>query len=372
MNDFNISTFFFLIMLLEKLLRNIFWLGCFICTIYISVALIFKYVGNESSSVLRVIKFNRSDDRNYPALTLCFLSDEEKRGLYKDDYIGQTDGMNTTYYRNALLGIGIQNTSTKLSKIDFNKATLNISEIVIDIRLKNTNGYKIYNFSRTFNTDLRLAKVPLEISYQDPERICCTYHPSFTPDQNAEEVDLLLSTEKLGEISEGSIHFFAHYKHQFIRNMRYINKVADFPDIAKAKRPNRIIFDWDHISIIRMREDANEPCSDKNPNDDYEWLANAKNIIGCIPPYWEVLMLNHTTSPICTTSEELKNAARYLPYQNEMKHKVFDNYTPPCTRMRVLTNTNFDRYKDPKKFKIKLRYRYAQNMKGILKFICFE
>ena len=366
-------------MRLEKLLRNIFWLGCFICTICISVSLIFKYVGNESSSVLRVIKFNRSDDRNYPALTLCFLSDEEKRGLYKDDYIGQIDGMNTTYYRNALLGIEINNASTKLSEIDFNKATINISDIVADIRLKDINGFKTYDFSQTFNSALRLANVPLEISYQDPERICCTYHPSYTPDKNAEEVDLFLNTEKLGDISEGHIHFFAHYKHQFIRNMRYINKVTDFPDIAKAKRPNLIIFDWDHISIIQMREDANDPCSNNIQNDDYEWLANTMNIIGCIPPYWEVLIRNHTTfNPykrtlsICSTSEELRNAARYLPYQNEMKHRAFDDYTPPCTRMRVITNTNFDRYKDRKRFKIKLRYRYAQNMKGHLNLTYFE
>ena len=265
--------------------------------------------------------------------------------------------MNATYYRNILLGIAENNHSEMLSKMNFNKAMLNLSKIVIDIRLRDTNGQKTYNLSKILNNDLRLANVPVELSYQDPERICCTFHPSFTPDKNVEDLDLFLNMEKLVQISEGSIEFFAHYKHQFIRNMRYINKVADFPELAQAKRPNQIVFDWDHISIIQMREDANEPCSNDIQNDDYEWLTNAVNIIGCIPQYWKILIRNHTRLLYCTIKEELSIAARYLPYQNELKHAVFERYIPPCRRMRVMTNTNLGFYKDHKKFKIKLRYR---------------
>ena len=73
----------------EKLFKLVFWFGCFICTFCVSAILIFNYAKNESSSVLRIIKFNRSDDRNYPALTMCFYSAKEKTGLYLEDFIGR-------------------------------------------------------------------------------------------------------------------------------------------------------------------------------------------------------------------------------------------------------------------------------------------
>ena len=54
--------------------------------------------------------------------------------------------------------------------------------------------------------------------------------------------------------------------------------------------------------------------------------------------------------------------SRHLAFKNEDgRNAIFSMYQTPCQRMRVLANTNTDKYKKEGLLKIKFRYRYYIN-----------
>ena len=85
-------------------------------------------------------------------------------------------------------------------------------------------------------------------------------------------------------------------------------------------------------------------------------------VIGCIPPYWRIFMRDHNQLSNCTSTQQLRSAARYLPYKNQLNDEIFSQYHPPCYRMRVTANTNKDAYTDSALLKIKFRYRWDEKL----------
>ena len=73
-------------------------------------------------------------------------------------------------------------------------------------------------------------------------------------------------------------------------------------------------------------------------------------------------MRDHNQLSNCTSAQQLRSAAKYLPYKSPLNDEIFSQYHPPCYRMRVTVNTNKDAYTDPTLLKIKFRYRWDENL----------
>ena len=146
--------------------------------------------------------------------------------------------------------------------------------------------------------------------------------------------------------------------------MKYMHKIRDFRGISQASNNNDLIFDLNDISIITMREDANEPCNAELENDDMKWISRVTNLVGCVPPYWKLIYNSskHRNINECNSTKQFKVLASNFPRNNVLAAKeIFRQYRPPCQRMRVLANTNFDRNDDPEEMRIKFRFRLSQN-----------
>ena len=336
----------------------LFKIGCLVLTIYISVGIIETYRKNEDASVVMINKFDGIDSSTYPALTFCFYANV-KESLYKGDYIYRKSQLNSSHYYKALLGMDAADELNSFNNISFEKSTLDVFDYLQKFKVEDTNDNTALNWKYSINSshDKNIHDTRMIRNYQDPKRVCHTYHPSYTQNVKVDNVNLFFHLERLQTINQGILYFFVHYKNQFIRSMRYMHKQNYFQGITKNDANNFILFDLTHINIIKLREDAEEPCSNEIENDDKEWLHRAMKVIDCIPPYWRIFMRDQNQLSNCTSAQQLRSAARYLPYKNQLNDEIFSQYHPPCYRMRVTVNTNKDAYTDPTLLKIKFRYR---------------
>ena len=357
--DFNHYPNRFFKMKADTIFVILFKIGCFICTVYISFGIIKKYLVNEDTSVVSIKKFDRRDTRSYPALTICFHADAIE-SLYDRNYIFEKSKLHAEQYYGTLMGAENNLSLAKFGNVSFENAAINLTNYLERYKIEDTYDDTVLKWKHNNSTNYveDLDKMKLVKNYQDPTRICYTFHPSYMKyAKKIDNVDFYFDLEKLQGINEGVMYFFTHNKDQFIRSMRYMHKQGYFSGITKNDANNYILFDLTHISIVKMRENANDPCNRKYSNDDEEWMYRTMKVIGCVPPYWQMFIKEQTKLKACTRPQELRTAASYLPYKNERALDIFTQYPPPCHRMRVLANTNKDGYKDPNLLKVKFRYR---------------
>ena len=104
--------------------------------------------------------------------------------------------------------------------------------------------------------------------------------------------------------------------------------------------------------------DGNKPRNEDIEKYDDEWMKHVVSLIGCFPPYWKNIYPGIKNFNECTTTEQLKNVSRYLPYDNEGATKmVLKMHQQPCEQMRVVVSSNKDVYYKNDTLKIKLRFR---------------
>ena len=345
-----------------NVLANIYTSVCFMFTVYIIIWLLLKYFANEDASTLNSKSFQDAPANVFPAITICLQSAKNNRGLYIKDVLSK-HGFNQSDYWDMLVGIKSTDAGNGIP-IAFENVTIKIENYLNKFRIQDTNDNQIITWKYTDFINAggnSYPTVPMQVNYQDPNIICYSYHGKIDSDSTVQSIDFYFNLPKLKMIQKGLMAIYIHYNSQLIRNMRYLYKIRDFEGIEKNASNNQITFDLNSISLIRMRADANYPCDPMLENDDKNWMQRVCNLIGCIPPYWKVFHPDENPTVECFTSSQLKQAATYLPLNNEIAVKnVLQTYDPPCYRMRVFANTNSDRYNKEHMLKLKFRFRYPK------------
>lgn len=351
-------------MYVADVVRAAYKLGCFMCTIYMIILLLNKYFANEDSSIITIKSFKQSHGNTFPAVTICLRSPSSTASLYNNEYILSNLGVTGLQFKDAMMGIDSRFNSTVLTKLNFELATIKLPSYLKRFQIQDTNNNKVitwkndgnYNLSSTINT------TPMRLYYQDPTIICYSYQTKIDPNTTVDSLDLYFYIAKLQTISRGKLLIYVHYNRQLIRNMRFLHYIRDFNGIGHDESNNLLTLDLNYISVMRNREDANDPCNETLQDDDKEWMQRVVRKFGCVPPYWKIFRVGGApnNSIECNTNEQLKSISRYLPRDNEFITKtIFRRYHPPCYRMRVLANSNVDRYKKPELLKIKFRFRLS-------------
>ena len=162
------------------------------------------------------------------------------------------------------------------------------------------------------------------------------------------------------------MYIYVHYKDQLFRNMRYLHKIRNMQGIKKSDANNAIVFDLAHVSIMRLREDASQPCNMQLLNDDQMWMTKVVDLVQCVPPYWRNTFLGYGNDKlvICNSTRDLAKAAEYFPLKNTRfkAESAFDLYVPPCNQMSVMANTNNDQFDDPSLLKLLFRFRFVEQI----------
>ena len=348
-----------------RLLVNIYTFGCFFSTSCVTIDLLRRYFENEDTPALKIKTFRESPKEEFPAITLCIQpNDNYNQGTIYDEKVLSKHRLNYSSYRDMLmgktsvLGNGMQ--------INFEEATIKIENYINKFRIQDNNDQQLVTWKyKDFVKSGAMANqsVPMNINYQDPTIICFSHHANIDSDAALNSIDFYFDLPRLRTIEKGQMSIYLHYKNSFIRNMQYYYKIRDFQGIEQKASNNYITFNVNYVSVIRTREDANQPCDPTLKNDDEKRMQTIWELIGCVPPYWMLFYPGGKNLIKCSKASDLQQAIKYFPLNNEIGIKsVNQRYAPPCHQMRVLANSNMDRYYKEHIFKMKFRFRYLKHI----------
>ena len=356
-----------------KVISSFLKVGCGFGTLYIAIHLVHKYFANEDSSYVNTKRFSQGTE--FPAISLCFRSRHEDGGLYNHNYTKAKLGIGSKDYMNVLLGRPLVTNLTRIANAEFSEAIIKLQTYLKKFKVRDTNENQFqWKFNESVNnvqdvvpelfrrrrSDLE-ESIPkprsLRLKYRDPALICYEYMTDLIPRVTIDSVDFYFNISRMQDIKNGELYIYANQPNQLIRNLRYVYQIRSFSGISKATSTNMIVLDLNSISVIKAREDANEPCDANLEDDDAEWMRHVVETVGCVPSYWKAFYQGPEHGQ-CTTIEQLKNMSFYLPSKNEFgRMAILGKYLQPCTRMRVQSSSNSDQYYKEDMFKLKIRFR---------------
>ena len=348
---------------IRETINVLYKIGCYIGTICITFLLFQQYFSNKDASIVQVKTLEEMNRNSFPAITLCFFqrAKTDDLNLFDNQYILSTTGLTGKQYRDTMMGTMKMNHSDILNKINFKMATIKLKNYLSKFRIHDGNHNDIIDWDTTedFYDGRNISEsLPIHRYYQDPLLICYSYHPDIAPNISLKSISLYFSLFKLQRLNGVKIYIYVHYNNQLLRNMRHLYSMKKFDGINSKSSNNELVFRFNSISIMRSRKDANKPCNEDLQNDDAEWMRHVVTLIGCFPPYWRNMYSWVNNFNECNTTEQLKNASRYLPYHNEgMVKSVLKMYHPPCDQMRVLSSSSTSQATNENLLKISFRIR---------------
>ena len=129
-------------------------------------------------------------------------------------------------------------------------------------------------------------------------------------------------------------------------------------ELRSENNNNYIEINFSGLTVMRLREDAVNPCDPTLLDDDAEWKKHATKTVGCIPPY-QNNNSNHESEKICSSKIELDSIKAYWPKEDSVPAKhIFENYTKPCNSFeQLIFNSDVSYFNVPDVLKIKIKLR---------------
>ena len=330
-------------------------LCCYGCSIYMMVFLFCKYYDNEDSSTVEMKRFHDSPSGRYPSFSFCIHAKGGK--LYKDEILRNEIGLTQEEYYQQLTGGG-NATHSELTKNKFDKVINKIDDILESFMAEDSSFRKYDQWDFTLK---EIQNSPLHPSYQDPTINCFTYNTEYSKSVSLRQITIKFNITKFRNLFPGSgkLYIIAHYPGQLIRNIRkYMKKFDHWNELKSDNNNNQIAFSFSGLTVIRLRENAVNPCDPNLIDDDREWKKHVIKIIGCIPPYWNNNS-NHYLEPekICTSKNDLESIKVYWPNENNVPARhIFQNYTKPCNSFeQLIFNSDVRYYKMPDILKMRIQ-----------------
>ena len=242
--------------------------------------------------------------------------------------------------------------------VSFDNVTIHLKDYVDSFEIEDLNNEILDKWDYT--QDQFGKPFPFYKSYQAPNTMCFSWNTQKLINQTTlSYVKLFLSKNKIAKTPQNDHEYYFYIyltnNHQLIRNMLYLHK-EDLWYLHNTSH-NHIRIDVTGISRLRLRKNANSPCNELLENDDKTWIKNVMQEVGCVPLYWKIFDYNDST-PACNSTKQYQNYTKYFA-RNQRKnvYDIFDKkYTPPCSRMRILTSIKFLEHYEKEKVKIDFRY----------------
>ena len=327
----------------------IFRVICIVSTLIIIGYCIHVYCLDDDLCTVDFHQYLGHEDDKYPILSLCF------KNHFNLPYLLE-NGVNESGYLAFLNGEYFE---SKLLDIDFEKATLNFSEHILDDYVKWTNGsgqhstvqnkaafentfngfwrdgfYKCYGINAPFQGEYLFTGVLL-----DGKVFPTTTNQSIRP-------------------SEGNymISIF-HYPTQLLQSIQNIKYI--WP-AQKGNKNFLMSFQVDGVEMLTRRQKKKSPCNGHWEHYDEMVLQRHIEKIGCRAPY----QLSNTTMPVCTSKEKIMEA-KLPPLTPDIKRK----HPLPCKTMEKIFYTFHeediaDDWEGEGKFAVNV-YIFDQNFKEI-------
>ena len=314
-----------------------FRLICLLLTGGLFVYCSWKFIQDESTSLVDFHTYLNTDEDIYPSFTLCFIQDDESYStstssgstIYIPEKLKNSYNIdNVTKYVSFLRG---EYWDSNFTKVNYDDVTFDLRDYVktVLIRENNTLSMPIYTWNSLINTT---ESFPFYTSSRQPRNKCFTCDLSSQKGLRIE--GRILSTleiefrdmKTLGTM----IAYHMHYPNQYIRST-----ILDFEWGEKIGiwNGNHKSIWIDMIEVVRRRNTYQKPCNVNSNQDDDMILLKVVQNAGCKPPHLSL----GVDYPICSnnTGMDQTNIER-IDGPDFTFLKSFDS---PCNQVQTISYT---------------------------------
>ena len=321
-----------------RYLRNCFRILCLVATGALFVRGGWKYLANESSSLITFETFQRTEKDTYPSVSICTWTyvAENMLGIYDRKKLNETYNVHDPWEYIKFLEGDIW--EERMLGIKYDDVTIDIRDRIETIEVYGMNYQVLYMWVRNKNetntieygSDSRSMPPqisPMRISYRGPYGKC---------------VSLDLSAEKMPQI-EGQLISFVHIKFSNIRiDDVMLQYVINYPGQIFRGFVLNTEFAWnlrittgyvrgklffvDIMEVFRKRNTFQKPCKQNWKDDDETIMRDVIKRANCRPPHWNVSV----EYPFCDSKERMKKV--YIPNSpfKIASPTVLESFVPPC------------------------------------------
>ena len=245
---------------------------------------------------------------------------------------------------------GIKEDRYNLSSLSFEDKVFDVMSIVQEFHVITKQGKKIrkiwplkpINAGSTFIT-----------TYLDPSHVCVTKAENSGNGHLLRSDFVALNVKQLLiGLTNADILIYVHQKGRLLKKLGSPNFVFENKNLRQEKEKNKRGFSYNidlrinTVEVLKKREDAVTPCNSSLHDEDTQWINNAVNVLGCLPPFLKpfvsksTLSKNVANSLVCTMDQYSKFNLNYSPEHHF--GKIAEFYEQPCSYMTIgstLTNT---------------------------------
>ena len=322
-----------------------FRLICLLLTVLLFGYCSWKYIQNESTSLVDFRTYYDTENDIYPSITLCFIEGDEEQSIYIAEKLRNDHNIeNITKYTSFLKG---EHWDANLTKIDYDDVTIHLKNYVksISIRADSPTATPLYYWHGDNWNDNLLSKVipskkrlindatfPFYTSFRSAHNKCFSCDISKLIIARIEE--RLLSSFEIKfnsqEMPKTFLSYHMHYPNQYIRSsslqLEWGKKIGIINGDDKT-------FWIDIVEVIRRRNTIQKPCDVNSEKNDDTILLNAIKNAGCKPPHFSIDL----DYPICSSKTGMRKT--HIEKFDVPNLTFLKSLVPPCNQVQAISYT---------------------------------
>ena len=357
--------------------------GCLLMAIYYTTSTITQYYENLDETFIRMKRYNQDPSKDkYPTFSICFKGTDFI--WYHDYNIFKAYGLNATQFELMLKGEKaikyernlnlrsyrkVKVTANNGSSQHFEDFHIKLTDILSEVKFVTDQSSQISYYSFEIGQSYK-DSMPLLHSYYGADKICFTRISNDST--NLVRIDDLVTfrSQILGHelFNETEMQIFIHYPDQLLSSFskpKYTATLPYFLSTLNGKNKsnvNVLEFKISQCKILRKRHDANTPCNKDIKNHDRYLLSEYVNNLGCVPMYWNTLLMNTTVAQPqydeCISPEKLKKA--YEDF-NDI-NGILDLTDKPCDEMLLLSVDSVNDHPNAQLNDVSIKFRYTEKI----------
>ena len=313
-----------------EIIKHVVTASCIIAALYLTILCIHQYTLDKDTSSIHFKDFHADENSLYPSMSLCFRD---------DIFIGDVDGEK---YEEFLSGCHYNyecSWNSSYANVDYDSVSKDYSKYILGERTyfadKSTEIY-VYQKFPDRGTQVVGPKDQIVFGYnggsrvhtskRSPDQKCITLDIPYSKNNKVKFHSILLNNSVFADKwrpTVGGFDVSFHYPNQIMRQTSSKFAWNDdrkllYETCEDGKEGNcthlgstyMMIFDIDHVSVLKRRNKSKEPCNTNWRNDDYEMRTKIAKSLQCKPNHWN-LPLNIR---ICSNKTELEKS--YIMEEN--------------------------------------------------------
>ena len=303
-------------------------------------------------------QFNQEPKDVYPDITYCLEGTHLKKSI--EELQVSVDTFSDIMKGNLSSNSKDENISNHIYHLNSDLFFTDWSEVLLLFNLK-TNANLIHYTKGIKVSEQQKRKINsvFHTNYIDPTQKCFTRNSWIEQGKGTlrREDDIILDLRHT--LNKTNLKIFLHYPYQFVRNIERHVVEVDMKRYWISKKVTLLLSD---VTTLRRRNKANEPCNDKQIDDDLSFRTKVVQNAKCKPTYWKSLAIeleiDKTPIQLCRTSNEHRQVYKSIKNISE----ILASSAQPCNEMLVsaTVQNKMMEYDPPGQIHILVRYSTSQ------------